>query len=728
MLFAVAVVAPPGNPTVGGGFREIAEAVHHGLLALGHDSVLTNRLDLHDRRTIVLGANHVIHYDLEVPKNPIFYNLEQLGQDSPWMAMPAFIDLFRRYPTWDYSPANIEYLATVGLPRPTHVPIGYVPELTRITPAAEDIDVLFYGIPNERRYAVLRDLHDRGLRVKWLLGALGASRDAWIARSKIVLNVHYWEAKIFEIARVSYLLANRRVVVSERGADPALECDLESGVAFADYDGLVDRCVELLGDEHARRDLAERGYQVFSARSQADILHHALAALECMTRETAERIDVPLEANDDLQLRNRNLLRHKFEQERDQLLAEVERNPEDARSVFFLAETCFHLGDIDIARKWYARRAEMGGCDEEVYYALFRLAQSMQQLLLPWPDVEDAYLRAWQFRPTRAEALHAIAFRCRVEQRYWLGYLFARRAAAIPLPEDDLYVLGYCAEIYAWRSTDEQAVCASWIGKHVEAFTLCRSLLARPDIPDPDRQRIAANRDLSVPAMIEAAAPYPDALVQSLTAGPGNAEVTVSLVAGPDRQTTEQALNSFLTCCLDLTRVGRFLVLDTGLSAPDRAKLQKRYNFLEFARRRSSDKLAAQLAQLRSRIDGRFWLHLGEGWRFFAPENYITRLTAVLDAEPQVFQVGINYTDAVKLTGATAAEQTVRRTPDTGRYLLTDAMATGPAMFDTARLDRAIAVQNSAPQPPAQRGLPAARAKLRTASLDEVLCISGLAL
>ena len=303
MLFAVAVVSPSSHPNIGGGFREIAEAVHHGLLALGHDSVLTNRLDLHDRRTIVLGANHVIHYGLEVPKNPIFYNLEQLGHDSPWMAMPAFIDLFRRYPTWDYSPANIEYLATLGLPRPTYVPIGYVPELTRIAPAAEDIDVLFYGMPSERRYAVLRDLHDRGLRVKWLLGALGASRDAWIARSKIVLNVHYWEAKIFEIARVSYLLANRRAVVSESGADPTLERGLESGVAFADYDGLVDRCVELLGDERARRELAERGYQAFSARSQADILHHALAALEGVTRETAarddSRIDVRLEGNDD---------------------------------------------------------------------------------------------------------------------------------------------------------------------------------------------------------------------------------------------------------------------------------------------------------------------------------------------------------------------------------------------------------------------------------------------
>ena len=256
---------------------EVAEALHHGLLALGHDSVLTNRLDLDERRTIVLGANLLVQYALEPPKNPIFYNLEQLGDDLPWMTMPEFVDLFRRYPNWDYSQANVEYLAALGLPRPTYVPIAYVPELTRIAPAPEDIDVLFYGALNGRRYAILRELPDRGLRVKWLPGTYGASRDAWIARSKIVLNLHYFEAKIFAIVRISYLLANRRAVVSEHSADPTLERDLASGIAFADYDELVDRCVELVGDERARRELAERGYQAFSARDQAAILHRALS-------------------------------------------------------------------------------------------------------------------------------------------------------------------------------------------------------------------------------------------------------------------------------------------------------------------------------------------------------------------------------------------------------------------------------------------------------------------
>jgi FkbM family methyltransferase len=407
----------------------------------------------------------------------------------------------------------------------------------------------------------------------------------------------------------------------------------------------------------------------------------------------------------------------------DPLLTDFERNPDDAESICFLAQTFFDAGDFVNARKWYARRVEMGGGEEQIYSAMFRVAESMVRLDTPWPEVQHAYLKAWEFRPTRAEPLYAVARRCRVDGRYRLGYLFAQRASHIPLPEEDSLFVG--ADVYAWRASDEQAVCASWLGKHAEAFTLCRRLLARPDIPDNDRQRIAGNRDLSVPAMIEAALSYPDALVGSLVAGPRDAAVTVSLVAGPDLAATEQTLNSFLHCCTDVTRVGRFLALDSGLPAQDRATLEERYGFLEFADPEPGDGPNTRLARIREHMHGRFWLHVGDGWRFFAPENFITRLTAVLDTETRVFQVGINFADAGKLTGTCATEQAVRRTPNAGRYVLTDVMADGPAMFDTARLDQAGGIDRTDPDPIARLRQRAAATALHTASLDEVLCIAA---
>src|SRR6185437_5967901 len=113
----------------------------------------------------------------------------------------------------------------------------------------------------------------------------------------------------------------------------------------------------------------------------------------------------------------------------------------------------------------------------------------------------------------------------------------------------------------------------------------------------------------------------------------------VTLVAGPDRAGTEQTLNSFLHCCTDVSRVACFLAIDAGLSAEDREIICERYPFVEF--------VPSGRGGVSPQIDAPYWLRLGQGWRFFAPEKLITRLTAVLRAEPRVFQVGINYADAV---------------------------------------------------------------------------------
>ncbi|MBY0440700.1 MAG: glycosyltransferase [Mycobacteriaceae bacterium] len=428
----------------------------------------------------------------------------------------------------------------------------------------------------------------------------------------------------------------------------------------------------------------------------------------------------------------RNLAGQQFARDRDLLLAEVERQPDNARSVFYLAQSYFDLGDFANARTWYARRVDMGGWDEEVYFSMTRIAVAMSKLGDPLPNVQDAFLRAWAFRPTRAEPLLHLAYLYRDGRYNQLGYLFAKLAAEIPFPEHD--TLFVSASTYTWRATDEQAIYAARIGKHEEAFTLCRNLLARPDLADKDRQRIALNRDVSVPAMIEATSTYPDVtLVQRLVAysrvhrqrGPRGAEVVVSLIAGPDLHTTELTLNSFLHCCTDASQAGRFLAVDAGLSAQDRALLQQRYGFLEFTEPSPTREPGALLAYLHTQLEGRFWLHLGQGWRFFAPENFIGRLMAVLQAEPTVFQVGINVNDAMNLTGTVAAEHEIRRTPDAGRYLVTAAAASGPAMFCTTRLKQAGGIDGTNAAPLTELTHRANAAGLKTASLDEVLCIAA---
>ncbi len=276
MRFAVSIVTPPNYPH-SEAFREVAEAIHHGLLALGHDSVLTSRTDFPDRRHIVLGANLLAHYPVPLAPETILYNLEQVFPGSPWFP-PQLLDLFRRHPVWDYSVRNLRQLARLGVTRLWHLPVGYAPPLTRIPRGEEDIDVLFFGSLNERRERVLAALRQAGVKVHAVFGLYGPERDRLIASSKIVLNVHYYEARVFEVVRVSYLLANRRFVVSERGCDLAEEAPFSSAVAFATYDRLADVCVAYLADPGARERFAEFGFQAMLARSQAAYLDAALRA------------------------------------------------------------------------------------------------------------------------------------------------------------------------------------------------------------------------------------------------------------------------------------------------------------------------------------------------------------------------------------------------------------------------------------------------------------------
>ena len=227
--FQVTLIRPQGY-LHSEAFREIAETLQFGLRSLGHSAGIAENAVDRTATNLILGA-HLLspkHVPL-IPQGSIIYNLEQLpGEQLP----RTYEQLARRHQIWDYSQRNIEIWKNLACGfAPVHVPVGYVPELTRI-PAAptQDIDVLFYGSLNERRNRILKELKNLGINVHAVFGVYGRERDELISRSKIILNLHYYEAKLFEIVRVSYLLANSKAIVTECAADTAIEEGLSEGV------------------------------------------------------------------------------------------------------------------------------------------------------------------------------------------------------------------------------------------------------------------------------------------------------------------------------------------------------------------------------------------------------------------------------------------------------------------------------------------------------------------
>jgi hypothetical protein len=278
MRFHITIVRPDGPSRVyTQAFHEVAETLSYGLLHLGHQVSCNTNGFLSTAQNIVLGPQFV-KPETPLPEGTILYNLEQIG-GNPNMLMVE--ELSRRYTLWDYSPANVTYWHEHGIEAQC-VPIGYVAELTRIPPVPRpDIDVLFYGAGSPRRKKILLDLENRGVNV-WLVEKFGAARDEAISRSKLVLNIHYYDSpRLFEWVRVSYLLSNLKAVVCETSDDFPLA--LLGGVANVSYAGLVAACMRLLDDVEERFQLQERGFHLFSRMPEVEILKTAL----CKTSVTA---------------------------------------------------------------------------------------------------------------------------------------------------------------------------------------------------------------------------------------------------------------------------------------------------------------------------------------------------------------------------------------------------------------------------------------------------------
>lgn len=98
----------------------------------------------------------------------------------------------------------------------------------------------------------------------------------------------------------------------------------------------------------------------------------------------------------------------KIERDAELLAAEVARNPIDARSWFYLAQSYRDLDRHQEAITCYQMRASLGGWSEEVYQSLYQ-AGALLSAHYNFYDGAQLLLKAAQMKPNRAEALRALA-------------------------------------------------------------------------------------------------------------------------------------------------------------------------------------------------------------------------------------------------------------------------------------------------------------------------------
>lgn len=259
-------------------FDEVVDSLCEGMRGIGYAPVIIyNKVNVSCDFSILIGAHLLSDQALaSLPDNVIIYNLEQIPEPSERynsIVRQSYLDALIRSRIWDYSQKNIQLLRSFySADRIDYVPIGYSSCLSRLSVSEKDIDVLFYGSLGDRRRIVLDKLKASGYVVHVAFGVYGKERDALIERAKIVINIHHYPSKILEVARVSYLMANAKAVVSECSPNTEVYHHLRDGLCLVPYDGLVDACIDLLGDDSKRKELENNAFLAVQKQSYIDIL------------------------------------------------------------------------------------------------------------------------------------------------------------------------------------------------------------------------------------------------------------------------------------------------------------------------------------------------------------------------------------------------------------------------------------------------------------------------
>lgn len=173
----------------------------------------------------VIGSTSIFSCRQLKEENPdyklILYQLEQFMDGSNWNTTSTLIkNMEGADEIWDYDELNALYLKNkYNIQVNKIVPLLYTQNLDLINNKKDpNIDVLFYGYLNDRRYKILRHIQHEcflHLKIVWVFGTIDLNR--YIEDSKIILNLHAFEPwSRQEQVRLFYPIINSKTIVSER--------------------------------------------------------------------------------------------------------------------------------------------------------------------------------------------------------------------------------------------------------------------------------------------------------------------------------------------------------------------------------------------------------------------------------------------------------------------------------------------------------------------------------
>ena len=278
----------------------------------------------------------------------------------------------------------------------------------------------------------------------------------------------------------------------------------------ADYAWMIDADDRILGNFKYpnNKNLTADGYSLKCAREACvwwrnqifktginwhyvGVLHEYANCTKTPLHQEKLDGDYSLEART-LGARNVNVTQvEKYSKDAIMLEGELLKDPTNSRYQFYLAQSYFDSQQWDKATEAYLKRVAMGGWEEECYYSLFRVALIAMNQEKSWPEIQELLLNAYDYRPCRAEPLHVISRYYRMKDKPRLAHLFAKQAASLPYPHQDILFID--TNVYKWMCIDEVAATAFYVRDYALGQHCCRLLLQENRLPASEVDRVKAN-------------------------------------------------------------------------------------------------------------------------------------------------------------------------------------------------------------------------------------------
>lgn len=274
---------------------ESAYGLSHALdlMSIKNECVHSKDRIIHDTGDVYIVVG--VHHFENLPGNYIVAQTEQPG--SNWFNPSLFKAFDGSMGIIEFSPRLNQKWKSMGYKShyvPIRIPMDMFIDIGTkdifFTDAPKDIDVLFYGGRRDRRVILENRLKKRFPQKKIVFryyDLFGEERERFIARSKIVLNTHFWPESSLETHRIEYLMARGKCVVSERSMDRDLDEEYSKAVNFCTYDSMEETITMLLRDPEKIKSCGRRA-RILSENHQFDMkpLRKALGGCILVPRES----------------------------------------------------------------------------------------------------------------------------------------------------------------------------------------------------------------------------------------------------------------------------------------------------------------------------------------------------------------------------------------------------------------------------------------------------------